>query len=68
MRVALTLALLWPLSGNAGEPKLPVGVTCEQVRANYAQWSHLGRRALRAWLMLNGYSWRETIEAERCLR
>lgn len=68
IRIALAVALAWPLTGHAGElPKLPTGVTCEQIAQSYAEWSHLGKRAIRLWLSLNGYSRAQQREAEKCL-
>jgi hypothetical protein len=64
--IALAVVLLATAS-HADAPKLPAGVTCEQVRANYANFSHLGRGVIRAWLRLNGYSKRDIVEAEKCL-
>jgi hypothetical protein len=66
MRYAvLALALLWPLTGHAGEPKLPEGVTCSDVRAHVAQY---GKIAAYAWARLQGYSSKEIAEAKRCLK
>jgi hypothetical protein len=66
LKAALALALLWPMTGHAAD--LPPGVTCEQVQANYAQWSHLSKTVIRVWLRLNGYSKAQIREAEKCLR
>lgn len=55
------------INAARAETKLPPGVTCEQVQANYAQWSHLNKSVIRVWLRLNGYSRGQIREAERCL-
>lgn len=52
---------------RGADPKLPPGMTCEQVQAHYAQWSYLGKGVIRAWLILNGHSRADTREAEKCL-
>lgn len=61
----LTIALLWPLTGHAGEPKLPEGVSCSDVRAHVAQY---GKIAAYAWAKLQGYSKAEIEQAKRCLK
>jgi hypothetical protein len=55
---ALALAL-------ANAPRLPVGATCDDVRANVKRY---GWVASYAWAKLQGYSSKEIAEAKRCLR
>lgn len=69
LRATLALTLLCPIPGHGAElPRLPPGVTCEQIVQRYAEWSHLGKRAIRTWLFFNGYSRAQIREAEKCLR
>lgn len=69
IHITFALLILCPISGHAAEPsRLPPGVTCETVKGNYEQWSHLGKRAIRLWLSLNGYTKAQQREAEKCLQ
>jgi hypothetical protein len=52
----------------AREPHLPAGITCDYVRAQYAEWSWAGKWAIHRYLLLQGYSWAQIREAEKCLR
>ncbi len=49
----------------ADPPRLPLGVTCEAVRAKVAEH---GKVYAYAWAKLNGYSKAEIDAAKRCLR
>jgi hypothetical protein len=62
LAVACTLAQ--PCSMPA-EPRLPPGITCEQVRALVAE--HGYAKAV-YWARANGYSWAQIYEAKKCLR
>lgn len=64
----LAILLLLTVPVMAADPKLPPGVTCEHVQANYSQWSYLGKGAIRAWLRWNGHSRADIREAEKCLK
>jgi len=46
-------------------PRLPAGVTCEQVRAMVAEH---GRIYAYAWARLQGYTAAQISEAKRCLK
>lgn len=66
---ALALVCIASIPAHAADPpKLPPGVTCEQIAQLYAEWSHVGKRVMRGWLFINGYSRAQMREAERCLR
>lgn len=64
--VLVLLALAGPAAGRE-QPRLPEGITCEQVRYNFAQWAFVGRKAIRAYLRLQGHSKEAIREAEKCL-
>lgn len=59
------IAVLLAALATPAPPRLPDGVTCEQVRAWVA--AHGEARAI-AWALRQGYSWRDIGEARRCLR
>jgi hypothetical protein len=63
---ALAVALLWPLSGHAGElPCPPKRYLCIEVRLAAAAW---GEQALRDKAKKCGWSDRKIDEASKCLR
>lgn len=59
------ILLLLMASADAGEAKLPPGITCTDVRARVAEY---GKYVAYAWARLHGYSKHEIREAEKCLR
>jgi hypothetical protein len=61
---AIALLCLFAIPVSADTPQLPIGVTCEAVRAKVAEH---GRIMAYAWARLNGYSAKQIAEAKRCL-
>jgi len=66
MQLCIYIALISSCTkARADTPKLPVGVTCEIVRAKVAEH---GKIVAYAWATLQGYSRREIKEARKCLK
>jgi hypothetical protein len=66
MRVAvIAILLVLTVSASASEPRLPPGVTCDDVRAKVAEY---GESLAYAWARLHGYIRAEIREARKCLR
>jgi hypothetical protein len=61
----LALALCIPISAHADEPKLPNGLTCEDVRRTVAE---IGKVRALALALENGASFAQIREARKCLR
>lgn len=68
MIVALVLlALAGPVLA-ADPPRLPDGITCDHVRAEYARWSFVGKIAIKVYLRkVEQYSQQQVEAAERCI-
>ena len=65
--LALLLALGSPALGadtRLSPPRLPPGVTCEDVRTHVRRW---GKLVALAWAKAQGFSRVEIREAQRCL-
>jgi hypothetical protein len=61
----LAVALCIPIPAHADEPKLPNGLTCEDVRRTVAE---IGKVRALALALENGVTFAQIREARRCLR
>jgi hypothetical protein len=66
LRAALiALFIMVAATAFAGDPKLPAGISCADVRAKVAELGWL--RAV-AFALEQGASWRQIRDAKKCLR
>lgn len=63
--VALFVIFAAAALAQGSAPKLPIGVTCEDVRSKVAEH---GRYVAYAWARLQGYSKTQINEARKCLK